>query len=290
MKPGQSIKAAGAALLSFLFLATVSLFIKLETVAGTPIPQVLFIQFSTSLLIASAFASRERFSELRTNKLRFQIIRGVTGVLAFTCYSLAVTRIPLVNAVLLNNTTPLFIPKITLIWLKVKVDERVWRGILVGFIGIILILDPTAEGFLKIGDMFGLASGIFLAIGYVALRILAKSDSLISVVFYYSLIAVIMTAPFAFSSQHLPATATLIYGILSGILFVSYLALLQYSYKIADAVKLSPLNFSLIVFTGIFDWLIFDHIPGTMEIAGIILVSAGGIISITLHQRTVSYS
>jgi len=77
---------------------------------------------------------------------------------------------------LLNNTTPLFIPVITLLWLKIKIDEKIWWGILVGFVGIILILRPSAVGLIKEGDLYGLAAGIFLAIAYVALKILTLNS------------------------------------------------------------------------------------------------------------------
>lgn len=281
----QTAKAAAATIVSFLMLATVTLFVKLETVSGASIPWIIFIQFATCLVIATIIASRKNFTELRTTKLKYHIIRGVSGMLAFTFYSIAVTKIPLVNAVLLNNTTPLFIPIITLLWLKINIDEKIWWGISIGFIGIIFILDPTEKGFLKTGDLIGLASGISLAIGYVALRVLSKSDSFIAVVFYYSLIAVILSLPFALIYWSNPPPEIWGCAILSGILFVGYLSLLQYAYTLAEAVKLSPLNFSVIVFTGIFDWLIFDHVPGVMAITGIILVSTGGVLAIKLHEK-----
>lgn len=277
-------RAIISTLLAFLFLAVVSVLIKLETL-NAPIEWIVFIQYSSCLCISILIASRNKFKDLNTQKLKLHIVRGVTGILAFTCAVIAMTKIPLVNTVLLNNTAPIFIPIITLVWLKTKIDEKIWWGILIGFIGIIFILQPSSSDFLKPGNFYGLAAGVFLGIAYVALKILTKTESYVGVLFYYSLIATLLSLPFAISNWSNPPLRIWIYGVMSGILFLSYLFLLQYAYKFVEAVTLSPFNFSVIVFTGILDWLLFDHIPDVWSVVGIVLVSTGGILAITIHEK-----
>jgi drug/metabolite transporter (DMT)-like permease len=189
-----------------------------------------------------------------------------------------------VNATLLNNATPLFIPIISFLWLKNIIDKKIWWGILTGLTGIILILKPSPSQLIKEGDLFGLAAGVFLAIAYVALKILTKTESFITVLFYYALISVVLSLPFAIYNWSNPPLLIWIYGVLTGVCFVSYLFLLQYAYRFVDPVKLSPFNYSIVVFTGIFDWIIFNNVPGILTIAGIILVSAGGILALKLHE------
>ncbi|MEO8210515.1 MAG: DMT family transporter [bacterium] len=287
IKSGKNgtIKAIAATLLGFILLATVSVFIKLELSAGASIEWVVFIQYLTGFVIIILISSKNKFHGLKTTKIKFHLIRGITGVLAFSCFTIAVTEIPMVNAALLNNSAPIFIPLITLIWLKTKVDEKIWWGIFVGFIGIILILNPGAGGFLKSGDLIGLAAGIFLAIAYVSLGVLTKTESFVTILFYYSLIAVVFSFPFAISNWSNPPLIIWVYGISSGVFFISYLYLLQFAYRFMPAVKLAPLNFSVVIFTGIFDWIIFGHVPGLISLLGIVLVIAGGILAITLHEK-----
>lgn len=281
----QNGTAIASVITAFLFLSLVSLLIKLQENAGAKLEWILFMQFLSSLIIITAIASRNKFRDLRTQKLKYHIIRGVTGIIAFTCFAISMSKIPLVNAVLLNNTTPLFIPFITLLWLKIKIDEKIWYAILTGFAGIIFILKPSSHELLKEGDLYGLASGIILAVSYVDLKILTKTESFVTIIFYYSLIAFLISAPFALLSRADLTPHILYYGILTGVFFVSYLYLLQYSYKFIEPVKLSPFNYLVIVFTGIFDWLFFDNIPDLFSVIGIVLVSAGGIIAISLHEK-----
>lgn len=135
-----------------------------------------------------------------------------------------------------------------------------------GFTGIIFILDPSAGDFLKKGDLYGLASGIFLAFSYVVLGVLTKTENFITIIFYYLLTGFIIFLPVALLSFSLPPLIIWIYGISAGILFISYLSVIQYAYRFFAAVKLSPLNFSVVVFTGIFNWLIFGNVPGILSV------------------------
>lgn len=280
-----SPKAIAAVLTGFLMLSTVSVLVKLQQQGGATIEWIVFIQSSTCLIITTLIASRNKFRDLKTSKGKFHLIRGVSGVLAFACSAVAMSKIPLVNAVLLNNTTPLFIPIISAIFLKIRINKTIWAGILTGFAGVILILKPHEKSLIATGDIYGLASGVFLAIAYVALKILAKTESFVTVIFYYSLISFVISIPFAINNWSNPPLTVWIFGVCAGILFVTYLVLLQFAYKYMEAVKLSPFNFSVIVFTGLYDWLLFHHIPDLLTILGIILVTAGGLIAIMTHEK-----
>ncbi len=281
----NTVLGAISAVLGFLFLSIVGVFVKLEESSGATVEWVIFIQYFTCFTIAALLASKNKFRDLKTKKPGLHLVRGITGVLSFTCVVIAITKIPLVNAALLNNTTPLFIPVISFLWLKSIIDKKIWRAIITGLIGIILILRPSPDELIKEGDLYGLAAGIFLAIAYVALKILTKTESFVTVLFYYSLISLVLSLPFAINNWSNPPMHIWIFGILTGVCFVSYLLLLQYAYKHADAIKISPFNYSIVVFTGIFDWIIFDHVPEPLTVLGIFLVSAGGILALKLHEK-----
>ncbi|HMQ68324.1 MAG TPA: DMT family transporter [Ignavibacteria bacterium] len=281
----NTFKAVFATLTGFFFLASVSLLVKLEIAAGASTEWVIFIQYLTCLVIITFLASKNKFRDLKTTKLKYHFIRGISGILAFTFFVTAVSEIPLVNANLLNNTAPLFIPILTMIWLKNRIDNKIWWGILIGFTGIIFILDPTDGNFFEKGDMYGLCAGISLAVTFVTLGILTKTESFITILFYYSLIAFVLTLPFAIANWSNPPLLIWLYAILTGALFISYLYLLQFAYRYVPVVKLSPLNFSVVIFAGILDYLIYDHIPGISSFIGIILVIIGGVISIKIHHQ-----
>ncbi len=285
LKKSGTFRAITAALSAFLFIAINSMLIKLEEKSSATIEWIVFIQYLTCLIIITIISSRNKFRDLRTGKAKYHIIRGVAGVLAFSFYVIAITKIPLVNAALLHNTAPIFIPVITFLWLKIKIDKKIWWGILTGLAGVVIILKPKLSFLIEPGDLFGLASGFILAIAYVALRVLTKTESFKTILFYYSFIAVVLSMPFAINNWSNPPLLIWIYGILTGVFFMSYIFLLQYSYRFIEPIKLAPFNYSVVVFTGILDWILFRYIPDLSTLTGIILVTAGGILAITLHER-----
>ncbi|MBV6478435.1 MAG: hypothetical protein HGGPFJEG_01190 [Ignavibacteria bacterium] len=279
------LRAVIFTLLSFLMLATVGVLVKLELKSGARVEWIVFFQFLTSLIAVLIISAKNNFRDLKSTKIRYHLIRGVCGVLAFLFFTLSISKIPLVNASLLNNTAPIFIPLVTLIWLKSRIEKKIWLGMLLGFAGIIFILDPKSGEFIKTGDLYGLLSGILLAVAYTAMGIISKTDSYITILFYFSLISVIIFFPFAILYWTEPGLKVWLYVIVSGLFVAAYIFFLQYAYSLVSAVKLSPLNFSVVVFTGLFDWIIFNQTPGIYTVIGIILVIAGGIIAITTHEK-----
>ena len=284
-KGTNRIKAIVSTLLAFLMLSSVSVLAKLEMQAGASLEWVVFMQFTVSLILVVVIASRQGFGTLRAKNVKFQMVRGIAGTAAFTCYAISFSKIPLVNASLLNNTAPIFIPIVTYLWLRVPIDKNIWWGIIVGFAGILLILDPSAESFLKVGDLYGLASGISLAIAYTALGRLTKSETFVSIIFYYTSICVIALLPFAIINWTFPDPYVYVLAAASGVLYIAYLFTLQYAYKYMPAVKLSPLIFSAVVFTGLLDWIVFGNVPGWTTVSGIVLVIAGGLLAIMIHEK-----
>lgn len=281
----KSLKAVVLILLAFLMLASVGILIKLQLNAGVPVEWIVFVQYLSCLIITLIISAAKKFPVMRTAKTKYHIIRGVSGVLAFSCFAYAISKIPLVNASLLNNTSPIFIPIVTFLWLRVKIDKNIWWGIMIGFIGIIFILDPSEKEFLKTGDLFGLASGIFMSIAYVALGMLTKTESFLTILFYYSLISTLIFFPLALNNWADPPLIVWLYAISTGILFFCYVFFHQYAYRFLSAVKLSPLNFSVVVFTGLLDWFVFGSLPNLFSLIGIILVITGGILAIVIHER-----
>jgi len=70
----------------------------------------------------------------------------------------------LLNATLLVNTSPFFIPFLLMLFLKEPINHRLWWRIVLGFVGIIIILNPTAMIF-QWHALLPLISSIFTGLG-----------------------------------------------------------------------------------------------------------------------------
>jgi len=69
-------------------------------------------------------------------------LRAFMGLLALYCYFFALKKLELVDAILLLNTIPLFVPFVVWIWLKKRIAMPRVLALLVGFAGVIFVLNP----------------------------------------------------------------------------------------------------------------------------------------------------
>lgn len=284
MKRRSVPKGIISALGSFFFLAMVGLCVKLAVSYGGNVWWVVFIQYSTVALIALVFGLRYRFKNLKSGNYKLEILRAVVGMSSFLCFSFTLTRIPLVDASLLQNSAPLFIPLISFLWLKKTIETKIWYGVITGFIGIVFIIKPDSSVF-NVPAIVGLASGLLLAIAYLVMNVLTRYDDFKTILMYYSLTAFLITLPGGIFYSSLGDIHIWMFAVGAGIAFIGYLNLQQFAYKHIEANRLSPFNYSVVIFTGFADWLVFGNSPDLMTITGIILVISGGVFTIYHHEK-----
>lgn len=285
-KPTEQSLAKGivSALTGLFFLSLVAVCVKLAGKTGAKLGWIVFMQYVAAFSLSLLLSAKDKFRNMRSDKLPLEILRGASGVISFLCFAAAMTEIPMVDASLLQNTAPIFIPIIGLVWLKDVVEKRIWLGIVIGFIGIVLIIKPDSSVF-KPGDLIGLASGVLLAISYVAMRIITRSDGFKTILFYFSLTAMVLSLPLGIIYWSNPPLEGWLYSLGGGVLLVAYLNMQQYSYRHTEASKLSPFNYFVVIYVGLIDWWLFGHVPDLLTIIGIAIVSIGGIIAILHHEK-----
>lgn len=271
------------ALSGFFCLSVVGAFSKLIS-NHISIFTILFFQTGICLLCTLPLLVKRGLSSIKTTKFSLHLARDLAGILSFFCLFYSFKNIPLVNGSLLQNTAPLWLPFIAFIWLRTRMRGDLWWGILIGFIGVILILKPGGASF-SIGSFSALASGILLGFTLLAVQRLAATEPTNRILFYYFLVGVIVTGPLAYFEYVHPSTRDLL--LLIGIGVFTYLAqmLVTYSFKHGKATVLAPLNYTVVIFSGLFDWLIWNNTPDFITCVGAILVAGGGILSIHFEKK-----
>ena len=133
--------------------------------------------------------------------MRFIGTRAVTVVLSLYCYYYAVSVIPLADAVLLISSSPIFIPLLGFLLFRFPLDKRVLLAVLVGFLGVLLILQPSGGEF-NPGAFLGLLAGIFGAIGVVVVWRMPAHEDPGRIAFFLALFsAIIFAVPVAISGE-----------------------------------------------------------------------------------------
>lgn len=273
------VKGSFLALAAFFCMAVFGLLTKVALEGGSVI-WVSFIAYLTGTLVLFPYVIKQGFKYLRSTRYSFLIGRAVFGTIASFCYTISIHYIPIVNGTLLFNTAPIFIPLLSLLLLKDRIERNVWIAVAIGFIGIIVIIKPTEAIFTQTGNLIGIASGISLAIAYLLMKLLTGTDPGIRIIFYYLGIGTLLQVPVLYFADSLPNVESCVYAMLSGILLVAAQIALVNGYKYATASQIGIYQYTSVVFVGLLDWLFWNSIPTKWDLVGILLVALAGTVII----------
>jgi drug/metabolite transporter (DMT)-like permease len=219
------------------------------------------------------------WQSLRTNKIGLHILRAVMGTACWYALFFAITRIPLANATLLTYSAPLWMPLIAWAVSRQRVSRATWIGAGIGFAGVILVLQPQGHSF-SVGELSALAGALFLAVAMMSVRWLGATEPVIRILFYYFLLATVMSVPIAVLDwEPIPAT-TWIWLVCLGFAQLFSQLLIVVAYRYASAEKVGPFIYSVIVFTALIDWIVWDHPPTLFMYLGMALVVGGGLVAV----------
>lgn len=250
-----------------------------------PTIQIVFFLNCISFICILPLALRKGPQRLKTTVLPIHLLRDASGVLSYYLYYVAIRFLNLTDATTLNYCAPFFVPIVWWIWMKEKIDLHVWWSIIVGFIGVGVILNPTRQIFQE-GFVFGLFAGILSAVAFASLRVLnLKKEPMSRTLFYYFLFGTIFTSPFAAVYWVHPTGMQWIKMLGVGLSTVIAQMLLTIAYRYGTASFLSPLGYTTIIYAAISSWLIFNSPPGIRSLVGTLLIIIGGTLTYLLKKK-----
>jgi len=112
--------------------------------------------------LAIAFANGG-VATLRTRRLGMHVARGAIGAGILVAFFLALRLLPLADTVAIAFVSPLFMSVLSVLLLGERVDGHRWAAIVVGFIGVLVIMQPNGTGF-GLGAVFALCSALCYAL------------------------------------------------------------------------------------------------------------------------------
>ncbi len=274
---GEVLKGVQFAIVSSLVASTAGAASKMIADV-VPVTTIVLFQYGLCLLLLVPMLLRYPFSHWSTRRPGAHLLRGCAGWLCFYAYYLAIKHIPLVDAALLRNTAPLFVPLLVWGWMKVAVSKSHWQPLILGFVGVVLILKPDLEG-VETWHLIGLVSGLSLALSMVGTRVLSNTEPASVILFYYFLISFLCSLPLAIMEWRSIPLWTLPYLLYIGISISLTMWCYTQAYTRAKASIVAPINYSGVVFAGMLGWLIWGHVPDVIALVGIVLVVGAGLLS-----------
>lgn len=275
-------------LLAYFLISMMSSLVKL---LGTDMPTMEIILFMNliPLLCLLPTILKKPLSSLKPIALTPHLIRDLGGIGSFFTYFFAIKYIGIIDATTLSYSSPFFIPIIWRIWAKEKIEREVWWAICLGFIGILFILKPGITIF-QMASFIGILSALCSALALSALAYLnKKNENLTNTVFYNFLVGFLIALPIVFFFWKTPTFLQFSILISIGILSFLIQILLTKAYKHGTAAFLSPLSYSMIIYTALISWLFFKSPPGWFSLLGMLFVIVGGVTTYILTKKPKSF-
>lgn len=263
---------------AFFCVAVMSAFGKAAT--SVPSAVLVFFQNAISLVLMLPWVLADGVKGLRTTRLPLHVVRALAGLLSQALFFIAVKQMSLVDAVLLVNAAPLFIPLVVLVWLRTPIAPMVWAALLVGFAGVLLILQPSPALLANPAALLATAAAMFSAIALVSVNRLSSTEHPDVILAWYFLISTLAATPFALFGWVTPAGSDWWFLIGVGVFMALAQLFIILAYQYATAQQIAPFNYSVVVFSGLIGWLVWHHVPDLLALFGIVLVCAGGILAI----------
>ncbi|MDN3505761.1 MAG: DMT family transporter [Simkaniaceae bacterium] len=243
---------------------------------------ILFFQNILSLAIVLPYVLIKR-TPLTSKKFHLILFRIALGIVSLYCITHALLSVGLAEAVLLNNTAPLFTPLFVWLWMRAKPTFHIWIGLIIGFIGVFIILRP---GYLTLnrGLLFALTSGIAGGAIPLATRKIAH-EPLAKLLFYYFATFSLILFPFLFSQWTPPPPHIWLLIALSSVTMVLAQIFIVFALRKASPIEVAPLIYTGVIFSGILGWIFWQQKIDLTTLAGMAAVCIGGILTIVYSIR-----
>lgn len=283
-------------LLSTASFAVQDLFVKILAESGS-LWQLMFLR-SLIVVILLIFwpVITGDFNNVKPKKWFWAIIRAICMCLAYTLFYGSLPFVSLSKAASCFFIAPILICLLATIFLREVIG--IWRitAVILGFLGVLLIIQPATSN-AQLILIFPLLAALFYAFGIIITRGCCKDEpnfslTVIHNVFYACLgIFIISFVPFSkFSPVLLESNPFLFSGWLplsELIIFLTFATALTHifgmtasisAYKLSQVSLIAPFEYSYLVFCTVIDYFIFNTIPSWLELSGVGLIILSGIL------------
>jgi len=257
--------------LSVLFFVLMSVCIK-ATGDHIPLFQVVFFRnfFALIPLFFVIYFLKLKISTI--NEYPLHLGRAIIGITAMSLFFISIRYVPLVEMQTISFSSVFFISILSVFFLGEKIGYRRIIAVIVGFIGVVIILNPGSAIFSNY-SFLPLIASFFLSIAVIFLKKILLTNNNILSVWIFTAFCTVISLFFYDDTWIWPQGYDLIFMIASGFLgFIAQICLTK-SFQMADASLLAPLDFSSVIWSFLIGYIFFqEFITLNVLFGGLIII------------------
>lgn len=254
--------------------------------ASLPTAQLIFIRglFATSLLLAAAWhmgalrpGALARTDTWRQLTQRPVLVRAALDALATMAYLTALFHMPIGNASAINMASPIFIALYAAIAWRERISFSRWLAMAGGFAGVLMIVQPAADGFNSWSLMCLLATLLYSGRDLVT-RTIALAVPSILITLTTSVAVLLLAAPWSLLQGWEPVDGRQLALLAVASMFLSsayYLVIV--GMRSGDLSLVAPFRYTALIYALLLGWLVWGDVPNALSWWGIVLMVACGL-------------
>ncbi|MDA9648802.1 DMT family transporter [Alphaproteobacteria bacterium] len=271
----NNFKAITAMLLAVFCVTIMSVQAKLIGIEYNAV-QITFARAIVVLILLMPFIYKlGGLNFLKTKKPFLHFFRGLAGLIGNVMFFLAFQRLPVADVTVISQAVPIFSCILAIIFLGETIGWRRWTAIIIGFLGVIIAINPSVN--IAVASLYALGGTLMWSTTIIFLRLLGSTEHPVKTVFYFMLVSVMITSIFQPFLWKEPSFEVILLFIGIGIAALLTQLLMTYALQKAPASIVSPFNYTGIVWAIIFDYIIWNAHPMFATIFGGIIITISGI-------------
>lgn len=246
--------------------------------------QVMLIRSLAALLVLMPFLMQSGAKTLvQVEKPRLQVLRVLFSTLEVFLFYIAVSYLPLADVMTYWLAAPIYVAAISPFLLGETVGWRRWTAIFIGFVGVIIALEPSSASFsipALISIIGSMAFGFMMLLG----RMLRGTPDKTLVFWQIMGAGVVSLVLSPMDWKPVSLENLLLLGLL-GVVSMSAHMLINRALKLADASAVAPLQYTLLFWAVVFGWIAFGDVPRASMLLGAVFIVASGLFIFFREQQ-----
>jgi drug/metabolite transporter (DMT)-like permease len=285
-------------LLMFGFCAVAPMADALAKILGETVPLLMavFARFAVqALLLVPLVLATGRIWRMRGRMLHLVVLRTALHIAGITMMFSALTFLPLADAIAIAFVMPFVLLLLGHTILKEEVGPRRLIACIVGFIGTLMVIQPS---FAEVGwpALLPVGVAVVFAAFILVTRLVARDTDPVGLQAVSGVMASVVLLPvlLVFGSSGPEALRLVIptpqdWALLFGVGLLGTLGhlLMTWSLRFAPSATLAPMQYLEIPFATLIGWLIWHDLPDGLAAIGILITVASGLY-IVLRERRLS--
>ena len=259
-------------ILSALCFSLMNMFVKLS--GDLPSIQKSFFRNSVAVVAAAGLLVKSH-TPFRWQKgnLGLLVVRASFGTLGILCNFYAISHMNLADASMLNKLSPFFVILFSFFFLKEKVTLFQTGAMTAAFVGSMFIIRPGFQFQEALPAVIGFLGGLAAGAAYTAVRGLSlRGEKNPFIVFFFSAFSCLVTLPYLLFAYVPMSGLQLLYLLLAGLFASGGQFAITAAYANAPGSDISIYDYTIVIFAGIWSFLLWDEIPGITSIIGYIII------------------